>query len=439
MNKVFVMDTRLKPLMPCSPRRAKKLLTAHKAAVYRRYPFTIVLSYKVNAQLQPIAFKIDPGSKVTGIALVASFPKQGKVCIFALNLVHRGQAIKDALYKRASLRRSRRTRNTRYRKPRFNNRTRPSDWIPPSIMHRVLTTMSWLSKIRSRVPISSIAMELVNFDPNIVKLTENGRFMEYPLHCSTNDSNAYVRAEARAFILHLHKHTCVYCGATNVPLQIDHIVPRSKNGSNRRSNLTVACEQCNQAKSNRSIKDFLANDPIKLKRILANVEKPLRDVAAVNSSKEVLKKYLEEIQLPLTTGSGAMTKINRTTQGYPKDHWIDAVCVGLTGLGINIPSNIRPLIVKAIGHGNRQVTRVDQYGFPRGYKSGRCKRIYGFQTGDMVELNCPNGKYIGRYVTRIIGIRARGDFDIKIDKQVITSSHRNFKLIQRGDGYAYSL
>lgn len=47
------------------------------------------------------------------------------------------------------------------------------------------------------------------------------------------------------------RFTCTYCGAsgTENELQVDHIIPSSKGGSNHISNLTTACVSCNQKKS----------------------------------------------------------------------------------------------------------------------------------------------------------------------------------------------
>jgi len=77
MQRVFVLDTKKKPLMPCHPARARKLLKKGKAAVYRRYPFTIILKERVDGQLQPVEIKFDPGSRTTGIALVGHFELRG--------------------------------------------------------------------------------------------------------------------------------------------------------------------------------------------------------------------------------------------------------------------------------------------------------------------------------------------------------------------------
>src|SRR5687767_13388040 len=96
MQRVLVVDKNKQPLMPCHPARAKMLLKRGKAAVFRQYPFTIILKEREGGTTQPIEVKIDPGSKTTGIAIVADF-KRGKRVIWAAELTHRGQQIRDAL------------------------------------------------------------------------------------------------------------------------------------------------------------------------------------------------------------------------------------------------------------------------------------------------------------------------------------------------------
>ena len=71
MSRVFVLDANKQPLNPVRPGRARKLLTSGKAAVFRRYPFTLILRRVVeNAVLVPLHLKIDPGAHTTGLALV---------------------------------------------------------------------------------------------------------------------------------------------------------------------------------------------------------------------------------------------------------------------------------------------------------------------------------------------------------------------------------
>src|SRR5258707_98761 len=104
MSQVFVVDANHQPLNPVHPGRARLLLKAGKAAVYRRYPFTLILKTAVeHPAVSELRIKIDPGSKTTGIALVND--ATGEV-VFAAHLEHRGQAIKHALDQRRAVRRA---------------------------------------------------------------------------------------------------------------------------------------------------------------------------------------------------------------------------------------------------------------------------------------------------------------------------------------------
>lgn len=136
MQRVFVLDSNRKTLMPCHPARAKELMDKRKAAVFRRFPFTIIMKQRAGGTLQPITVKLDPGSKTTGIAIVVQGKTRNRV-VWAAELNHRGKQIKEALDSRRNLRSSRRNRNTRHRKARFDNRCKPQGWLPPSLMSRV--------------------------------------------------------------------------------------------------------------------------------------------------------------------------------------------------------------------------------------------------------------------------------------------------------------
>jgi hypothetical protein len=134
--RVFVLDKNLKPLDPCHPARARELLKKGRAKVFKRYPFTIVLQDRMSKEstVHPHRIKIDPGSKTSGLAVVQE--QTGRVTN-ALEISHRGKQIKEALESRRALRRGRRNRKTRYRKPRFLNRTRKQNWLPPSLESRI--------------------------------------------------------------------------------------------------------------------------------------------------------------------------------------------------------------------------------------------------------------------------------------------------------------
>ena len=429
-NFVFVLDTNKQPLEPCLPTIAKKLLKAGKAAVFRSYPFTIILKKKViNQEVKQCQLKLDPGSRFLGISVL-----QGKKLIWAAELTHRGQQIRDALESRRSLRRGRRGRKTRYRKPRFFNRTRKKGWLAPSLEHRVLTTMTWVKRLIKFCPIGSIAMELVKFDCHKMQRPEiSGQ--EY-------QEGTLYQYEIREYLLSKWNRTCAYCGAKNVPLEVEHIVPRSRGGSSRASNLTLACVPCNRAKSNLDIREFLRDRPSVLKRILAQAKTPLKDAAAVNSTRWKLLNSLKETGLPVTTGTGAQTKFNRTQQGLPKTNWLDSSCVADTPK-LEILTN-QPLLIKCTGHGNRQVIHVDKFGFPRRNKSGelvrksaKVKQFLGFQTGDLVKAIVTKGKKKGTYLGKV-SIRSTGSFNIKTVPQTVQGiNHKYGKQVHRKDGYVY--
>jgi 5-methylcytosine-specific restriction endonuclease McrA len=421
-NFIFVVDVEKRPLAPIHPGLARQLLKQKKAAIYRQFPFTLILKESRSDTTVPnLTIKIDPGSKTTGFAIL-----NGAKVIWAAELTHRGQVIKDALLSRRQLRRGRRNRHTRYRQARFLNRTRPQGWLAPSLQHRVETTLTWADKLIKFAPIGSIIQELVRFD---LQQFENPEIsgVEY-------QQGELVGYEVREYLLNKWNRKCAYCGAQKVPLQVEHIHPKAKGGSNRISNLCLACDPCNKKKGIQDIEQFLAKKPDVLKRIKAQVKRPLKDAAAVNSTRWALFNRLKETGLPVSTGSGGQTKFNRTRLGLPKSHWLDAACVGQVE-ELDVLSS-QPLLIKAGGHGTRQMCGTDKFGFPTRHKSRR--QIHkGFQTGDIVSATVTTGKKVGSYVGRVL-CRASGSFDIATTTgRVAGISYKYCKPIHKKDGYSY--
>ena len=227
---------------------------------------------------------------------------------------------------------------------------------------------------------------------------------------------------------------CVYCNATSTPLQIEHIIPRSKNGSNRISNLTLACASCNQKKSNRNLRDFLGDKPSLLSQILKVAKLPLKDAAAVNSTRWKLYRTLKDI-LPITTGTGGQTKWNRARFNLPKRHYIDAAATG--NMDPLIFLTHQPLEIKATGHGTRQMCGTNKYGFPVRHRSN-IKIQKGFTTGDIVKAIVTKGKKIGTYTGRVL-IRKSGSFDIRTSRERVAGiSYKYCTHLHKKDGYQYS-
>jgi len=423
---VLVISSTKEQLMPTSERHARILLKQGKAAVLKRFPFTIILKDRESGILQPISLKLDPGSKQTGIALINDVTHK---VIFAMELHHRGLAIKMKLLSRKALRSGRRSRKTRYRKPGLPNTRKPEGWIAPSLLHRVLTVETWMSRLRRYTPITTVSIELNKFDTQLMQNADISG-IEY-------QQGTLQGYEIREYLLEKWERKCTYCDKENVPLQIEHIHCRAKNGSDRANNLALACKTCNDKKGTQDIRDFLKNKPDLLAKILKQAKTPLHDAAAVNTTRWALYKRLKATGLPVETGTGGHTKFNRIKQEYPKAHWIDAACVGKSGEHIIIPKGMTPLIAKATGHGNRQMCGTDKYGFPKGHRTNQ-KTHFGFQTGNIVKATIPTGKHKGIHTGKI-SCRATGYFDISTTENRIQGiKHNHCTIIHHPDGYNYS-
>jgi 5-methylcytosine-specific restriction endonuclease McrA len=274
-------------------------------------PLAIILKRVVEeVQVPDLLLKLDPGSRKTGVAIVNQ--RSGEVT-FTAEIEHRGEAIKQALAARRAIRRSRRARKTRYRKARFLNRRRPEGWVPPSLKSRISNIETWVKRLTRYYPIAGISMELVKFDTQLLENPEISG-IEY-------QQGELAGYEVREYLLEKWGRKCAYCSETDVPLQIEHIIPRSRGGSDRISNLTLACERCNQRKGTRTAAEFGYPE------LEQQGKAPLKDAAALNVTLWAFWEGLNGLGLPVETGSGGLTKYNRTMRELPKAHWIDATCV----------------------------------------------------------------------------------------------------------------
>ena len=425
---VFVLDQHGKALMPCTEKRARLLLERNRARIYRLYPMVIRVRDRLaqDCVFQELNLKLDPGSKTTGIAL-NRITSNGEAVLNLFELVHRGALISKKLQARSAMRRTRRSRNTRYRQARFLNRgNKQRGWLAPSLMHRVDTTLAWVNRINRWALVSQITQELVRFD---LQKLENPEITGVQYQQGTQ-----LGYEVREYLLDKWNRTCAYCDAQNVPLEIEHIHPKSKGGSNRISNLALACRKCNEAKDSRDIAEFLAKDEKRLKRLLAQAKTPLKDAAAVNSTRWRLFNELKTTGLVVKVGSGGRTKYNRIQNDILKTHALDAACVGSVEA---VTDWQKPtLTIKCAGRGQYARTKLNAYGFPRGYCL-RQKRIKGFATGDTVRAEVTKGKKIGSYFGKV-AIRESGSFNITTKDGVVQGvSHQYCKVVQRADGYGY--
>jgi len=509
-GRVFVLDKHGHPLMPTTPARARRLLHAGRARVHRLAPFVIRLMDRTveQSQVDGVEFGIAPGSKHTGVAVFRVDEQDARHGLVAIEVQHRGWLIHKRMGQRSNYRSRRRTANLRYRQPRWRNRhpdacascgknavhkrryCRPCastrsfidngyrrHRLPPSLQHRVDSTMSMVTKVRRWVPVTAIHLQLAKFDMQKLESPEISG-VEY-------QHGTLFGYEVREYLLEKWGRSCAYCaalgvGTKSVPLNIDHIHPKARGGADRVSNLTMACVSCNQTKGSRPVQEFLAHDPEHLASVLAQAKAPLRDAAAVNSTRWALWRALVATGLPVKTGSGGRTKWNRSRFGLAKSHTLDALCVAKVGSVASWPGAVTT--AKATGRGQYQrtkwtVTRPCLHcgkPFPRkqeellarkskaararsqccftcraartfsdeGHRAKhspfrifmRAKTSHGFASGDLVRAVVPSGKHAGMHVGRV-SVRARGSFGIGAAGDI---SWKHCRILQRGDGWEIS-
>ncbi len=425
---VFVLDKHKKPLMPCTPKRARLLLAARRAVVHRVQPFVIRLKDRraQESALQEVALKIDPGSKTTGMALArVERTEEGEVhhALLLSEVRHRGEQVHHHKITQAQARRRRRSANLRYRAPRFLNRGIKRGWLPPSILSRVLNVLTWAARLSRFCPITRIEVEQVRFDTQLLQNPE--------IAGVCYQQGELAGWETRAYLLCKYEYRCAYCRKTDVPFEVDHILPRSRGGSNRIANLCLACHACNSAKGDRTAAEW--GHP----EVEAQAKTPLKDAAAVNATRFKLVEALGVFGLPIGTWTGGRTRWNRARFGIEKTHALDALCVGdIAGVR---PGKLKRLLIQATGRGDHCRTLWTKKGFPRAYKM-RQKVVAGFATGDRVKAVVPPplktaGTHLGR-----VAVRKSRSFTIRTSEGLVDGINAQYcRFVQRGDGYEYSI
>lgn len=423
---VFVLDQKKRPLMPCTPKRARLLLARGRAAIHRVQPFVIRLKdrHVEDCVLQPIALKVDPGSRTTGMALARIEATEGgevHQALFLSEVQHRGQMVHNKKVTQANARRRRRSANLRHRAPRFDNRRIREGWLPPSILSRVGNVLTWVRRLIRWSPVTRLAVERVRFDTQLLQNPEIDG-VQY-------QQGELAGWEVRAYLLVKYAYRCAYCGKIKVPFEIDHLRPRSRGGSNRVSNLALACHACNQAKGNQTASEF-GHPEVEAKA-------PLKDAAAVNATRYKVVEALRVFGLPLGIWTGGRTRWNRARFAVEKTHALDALCIG-EFVGVQARA-LKTLTIMATGRGQHCRTNFTKHGFPSSYLT-RKKQVRGFKTGDRVRAEVPASlKTAGTHVGRV-QVRTSGYFDIETPEREVEGVNAKYCfLVQRADGYDYAI
>jgi len=354
-QKVYVQDQDGQPLMPTTPARARRKLDSGKAEVVRRSPFTIRLTYEIKGEknTQEVTLGIDAGYSIVGFSTVTNNQE-----LIAGELKLR-QDISDKLKQRANYRRGRRNRNTRYREPRFDNRKREEGWLAPSIRHKKDEHIRLVNKVKEILPVDKVVVEVAQFDT---------QKMENPEISGKEYQQGTLRGyNVRNYLLEKFDHTCIYCGATDVPLEVEHIIPRSRGGSDRVSNLTIACHDCNQEKGNQTATEF--GHP----EIQEQAQKTLKSAAFMN---QVRWKIVNQLGVDYTFGH--VTKKRRIENDIAKSHVNDAFVIA----GGNGHKRVVPYHVKDLRCNNRKL-ELNRKTYGRSIR----RQHYKFQPNDVVQYS----------------------------------------------------
>lgn len=464
---VPVLDSKGVPLDPCSEKRARLLMERGRAVVAGRSPFAIRLKDRraETSEIHDLTLKIDPGSITDGMALVRSDAnRECDVVVAAVKVLHK-QTVSRALAKRSRQRRRRRG-ELWHRQARFDNRApaacvscgrnavhgrsrcrpcaeagaerspeilRPRR-LPPSLRARADETMSAAARLRRLYPLRRVAVEVARFDTHLLRnpKVSGSSYQEGLLH----ESNL------REYVLHRDGHKCRYCGATGVALNLDHVIPRSRQGPSTPGNLVASCVPCNQKKGNRSAAELGHPEVQKL------VDIPLRDAAYMNATRYEIADRFSAGDLEVTTSHGGVTSMERKGLGLDKDHHVDALCVGGTAASVIDATKGHVHLARSHGRGSRQRSMPDGYGFAKshyrlsrdrnaGHKP-RKRRILGFVTGDIVLAEVPKGRHAGVHLGRV-SVRSRGSFLLTTPSGGIDGiSYKHCRILQHGTGWTWT-
>lgn len=379
---VYVQDINGKPIMPTKRLgKVRHLLKDGKAKVVKRTPFTIRLTYQSKTFTQPIALGVDAGSKTIGLSTTTDEDE-----LFASNVILRTDIV-GLLSSRRALRRARRSRKTRYRKERFDNRTRAKHkgWLAPSIEQKINTHFKVIADVHKMLPISKIVVETASFDIQKIK---NGAISGYEYQ----QGEQFGFWNVREYVLFRDGHTCQYCRGISKDkvLNVHHIESR-KTGGNAPNNLITLCETCHKAYHAGRIK-------LDVKR-----GKSYRDAAFMGIMRWTFYNRLKEQYGNVSITFGYLTKNIRIENGLEKDHCVDARCIS------GHPS-AKPLdcwyLQKAIRRHNRQIHKltISKGGLRKANQAS--KYVFGYQLFDKVRI--PNGRE-----GFIFGRRLRGAFDVR--------------------------
>jgi len=347
--RVFVINQHGEALMPCKPRKAKVLLREGKATVVSRNPFTIQLKYGSSGYKQDLTLGVDTGHSEVGISVVSDTTE-----FYSAEAKLRND-ISEKVSEKRMYRRNRRNR-LRYRKPRFNNRTRKEGWLPPSVQWKVDAHLKIIHQLSALMPVTNVILETGNFDPHKLK---NPKIQGVGYQKGVQ----YGYDNVRAYVLARDSHQCQSGkkGCTKT-LHVHHIKFKSKGGSDSPNNLITLCE-----KHHNMLHDGKLELDVKKHKCLksATVMNTIR-VYLLNALPNALETF------------GYITKANRQLLGLEKTHATDAFVVA----GGKNQTRCKPSKLSFKRKNNRSIQKNRN-----SFKPSIRKQRYKIQPKDIVSWN----------------------------------------------------
>ena len=303
---VYVINKDGQPLMPTERHgKVRRLLRDNKAKVVKRCPFTIQLLYDTTSVVQEVTLGVDAGSKTVGLSATTK-----KKVLFEAEVMLRNDIV-DLLSTRRELRRSRRSRKTRYRKARFNNCKKGDGWLAPSVRQKVESHVNIIGKLHQVLPIRKVVVEVASFDIQKIK-NPNIQGEEYQQGEQLNFWNI------REYVLFRDGHTCQCCKGKSKDkvLNVHHIESR-KTGGDAPNNLITLCETCHTKYHKGEI-----SLPKKIHRGMK-----FNDAVFMGIMRWNLYNALKNIYPNVKLTYGYITKYTRIQHGLQKTHHVDARCI----------------------------------------------------------------------------------------------------------------
>ena len=366
---VYVLKQNGQPFMPTERfGKVRRLLKEGKAKVVRREPFTIRLLYEPETDVaQECYCGVDTGSKHIGVAVV------GNDKILYQSQTELRSDIKRKMDARRQARRSRRSRKTRYRKCRFSNRRNSirDGRLPPSVKHKVQAHIDEIEFCEKILPVSDLILEVSQFDTALMK--NPALISEKVKHWGYQKGFNYGYSSRREAILHRDNYTCQCCGKKNCRLEVHHLLPRSRGGSDKLANLITLCSDCHHL-AHSSEEQLLAFQ----KRFGKKAKGALRYATQMNILRSMLQKEYPDAEITY----GFITKDVRRIFCLEKSHMVDACCIASMGSEFH-NENSNKYKKKCVPKGNYART---------GVKGGRfvflpTGKISGFRRYDKVLYN----------------------------------------------------